>query len=148
MDPSLSVPAESSKSSAGTFQNFLVPPGPKKCGFPERKWQKVSQVKKNISVFESVTFFPENELLGELKWQKVTKGDVCHCHTPKSETTSWEEIRIGLTLTQDVRNFPLQEQTPARHAQIEVTCSLVRWEFRQCVEIVAPKGPPRGSSPV
>jgi len=73
--------------------------GAKMWHFSGRMWQKTFQVKKNIFVYESVTFFPE-------MWQMWRVTFLCHRkkwqmwrHSPKSETGSWEEIRVRPTLT-------------------------------------------------
>jgi len=39
----------------------------------------------------------------------VTKCDKCHCHSLKSETGSWEEIRLGTTLTLETHRNELQK---------------------------------------
>ena len=73
--------------------------GAKMWRYSGRMWQKTSQVKKNICVCESVTFFPEmwrvTFFCNRKKWQLWR-------HSPKSETGSWGKIRVRPTLIQIV----------------------------------------------
>ena len=105
----VSVPAESSD----FFRSKKVCTGGAKMGrFLGRMWQKTSQVKNNILVCESVTFVPEVCQIQRVTFFVTKKKWQMWRHSPKSETGTWEEIQLRLTLSRQNRHvhvrFPLR----------------------------------------